>query len=54
VEVLERIDGAPLDYADAQARITAYLETQARQNAVHQYLHMLAERYRVEGITLPA
>ena len=54
VEVLERIDGEPLSFEDARARIAAYLETQARQNAVHQYLHILADRYRVEGIALDA
>ncbi|QIL20317.1 peptidylprolyl isomerase [Thermomonas sp. HDW16] len=54
VEVLERIDGEALEYDDARPRIAAYLETQTRQNAVHQYLHILAERYRVEGIELSA
>jgi len=52
VEVLERVDGDPLSYDDARERITAYLETQAQQNALHQYLHILAQRYGVEGIAL--
>lgn len=52
VEVLERVDGEPLSFEDARDRITAYLETQAQQNALHQYLHMLAQRYGVEGIAL--
>lgn len=51
VEVLERSDGEPLSFDEARARIAAYLETQARQNALHQYLHILAERHGVEGIT---
>ncbi|WP_374359059.1 peptidylprolyl isomerase [Thermomonas sp.] len=52
VEVLERVDGEPLSFEDARDRITAYLETQAQQNALHQYLHILAQRYGVEGIAL--
>ena len=52
VEVLERVDGEPLSFEDARERITAYLETQAQQNALHQYLHILAQRYGVEGIAL--
>ncbi|GAB3737916.1 peptidylprolyl isomerase [Silanimonas algicola] len=54
VEVLERVDGAALTFAEARDRIASYLETQARQNAVHQYLHILAEQYGVEGIALGA
>lgn len=54
VEVLERVDGAPLTFAEARDRIASYLETQARQNAVHQYLHILAGQYGVEGIALGA
>lgn len=54
VEVLERIDGAALSFDEARDRIASYLETQARQNAVHQYLHILAEQYGVEGIALGA
>jgi len=52
VEVLERVDGEPLSFEDARDRIAAYLETQAQQNALHQYLHILAQRYGVEGIAL--
>lgn len=52
VEVLERVDGAALTFAEARDRIASYLETQARQNAVHQYLHILAGQYGVEGIAL--
>ncbi len=54
VEVLERVDDEPLAFEDARSRVAAYLETQARQNALHQYLHILAERYGVEGIALSA
>ena len=52
VEVLERVDGEPLSFEDARERIAAYLETQAQQNALHQYLHILAQRHGVEGIAL--
>lgn len=52
VEVLERVDGEPLSFEDARARIAAYLETQTRHNALHQYLHILAQRHGVEGIAL--
>lgn len=54
VDVLERMVGNPLSFEDARARIAAYLDTQARQNALHQYLHILVERYGVEGIALAA
>jgi peptidyl-prolyl cis-trans isomerase C len=52
VQVLERVDGEPLSFDDARSRIAAYMETQAQQNALHQYLHILAHRYGVEGIAL--
>lgn len=52
IDTIER--GEPLDYAEAQPKIAAYLETQARQNAIHQYLQLLAERYPVRGVNLAA
>lgn len=42
--------GTPLDFEQAAPKIAAYLETQARQNAIHQYLGQLAERYGVRGL----
>ena len=54
VEVVGRVDGAPLEFEQVRSRIGSYLETQARQNAVHQYLHILAAQYGVEGITIGA
>lgn len=48
VDAIER--GAPLDFAQAAPRIAAYLEAQARQNALHQYLQILGERYPVVGL----
>lgn len=50
VEIQERADGEPLSFEEARTRIIAYLETQTRQNAAHQYLRILAESYGVEGI----
>ncbi len=41
--------GAPLSFEQAAPLISSYLETQARQNAIHDYLQGLRERYPVEG-----
>jgi len=48
--------GEPLGFEACRARIASYLETQAKQNALHQYLNILAERHGVEGLEalLPA
>lgn len=48
VDAIER--GELLDFQQALPKIAAYLETQARQNAIHQYLQILAERYGVRGL----
>jgi peptidyl-prolyl cis-trans isomerase C len=48
VDAIER--GEPLSFDEAQPRIAAYLEAQVRQNAIHQYLQLLAERYGVRGL----
>ena len=50
VQVDEIVRGAPLSFAEAEAKIAAYLETQARQNAIQQYLSLLSERYGVRGL----
>ncbi|MBX3689224.1 peptidylprolyl isomerase [Dokdonella sp.] len=42
--------GAALSFDEAEPKIAAYLETQARQNAIHQYLSLLADRYGVRGL----
>ncbi|MCC6171838.1 MAG: peptidyl-prolyl cis-trans isomerase [Gammaproteobacteria bacterium] len=52
VDAVER--GAMLSYEQAAPRVRAYLETQAQQTAVHDYLSRLAERYPVEGMEMPA
>lgn len=43
------VRGAPLSWPEALPRVAAYLETQARQNALQGYLEHLRERYPVEG-----
>jgi peptidyl-prolyl cis-trans isomerase C len=48
VDAIER--GELLSFDQALPKIAAYLETQARQNAIHQYLQILAERYGVRGL----
>lgn len=48
LDAIER--GQPLTYEQARPRIAAYLETQVRQNALNQYLHILAERHGVRGL----
>lgn len=50
VHVDEIVRGQPLDYEQAATRIASYLQTQARQNAVHQYLRQLHVRYAVRGL----
>ena len=50
VTVDEIVRGEPLTFAEAERKIAAYLETQARQNAIHQYLGILAEQYGVRGL----
>ena len=48
---LDKIErGEQLSYEEAAGKIAAYLETQVKQNAIHQYLQILQERYTVEGL----
>lgn len=50
VIVDEIVRGAALEFDAAAPKIAAYLETQVRQNAIHQYLQLLSERYPVSGL----
>jgi peptidyl-prolyl cis-trans isomerase C len=50
VWVDEIVRGAAMDFDEAAGRIAAYLETQVRQNAIHQFLQILRERYPVVGL----
>jgi peptidyl-prolyl cis-trans isomerase C len=42
--------GQLLAFEDCRDRIATYLEAQVRQNAIHQYLQILAERHAVRGL----
>jgi peptidyl-prolyl cis-trans isomerase C len=42
--------GESTSYEDAADKIAAYLETQVKQNALHQYLQQLQFRYGVSGL----
>lgn len=42
--------GAAMEFAEAAGKIAAYLEAQVKQNALHQYLEILRERYKVFGL----
>ena len=53
VQLDEIVRGELLTYPEAAGKIAAYLETQARQNAIHQYLQILQQRYPVEGLEGP-
>ena len=46
--------GEALEFAEAADRIAAYLDTQARQNSIQQYLQILAERHGVFGLDAEA
>jgi peptidyl-prolyl cis-trans isomerase C len=48
----EHRPGQPLSFAACRERIAAYLETQVKQNALHQYLNILAERHGVRGLEM--
>lgn len=47
------VRGAPLAFVHAQPRIAAYLETQARQHAIHEYLGKLRSRFGVARMMRP-
>jgi peptidyl-prolyl cis-trans isomerase C len=42
--------GQPLTFEQAEGKIAAYLETQAKQNAIRQYLEILSDRHGVRGL----
>lgn len=44
------VRGEPLDFDQAMPRIAAYLETQGRQHAIHEYLGRLAQRHQVQDL----
>ena len=54
IEIRERREGKPLDFADVRERVAAQLALQSRAKALHQYMGLLLGQARVEGITLKA
>ena len=50
VWVDEIVLGATVEFTEAAGKIAAYLEAQVKQNALHQYLQILQERYKVVGL----
>ncbi len=54
IEIRERREGKPLDFADVRERVAAQLALQSRAKALHQYMSLLLGQARVEGITLKA
>lgn len=50
VLVDEIVRGEAMGFDEASGKIAAYLEAQVKQNALHQYLQILRERYRVIGL----
>ncbi len=50
VRVDEIVRGVAMEFEEAAGRIAAYLEAQVKQNALHQYLQILQERYKVVGL----
>lgn len=50
VSVNEIARGTAMGFDEAAGKIAAYLETQVKQNALHQYLQILRERHPVTGL----
>lgn len=50
VWVDEVVRGAAMEFEQVARKIAAYLEAQVKQNALHQYLQILRERYPVIGL----
>ncbi|UXI70496.1 peptidylprolyl isomerase [Tahibacter amnicola] len=51
VVLLDSVErGEPASYEEVADKVAAYLETQARQNAINGYLQILFARYGVEGV----
>ncbi len=43
--------GEPMSFEDCSTKIASYLELQAKQNALQQYIQILSEHYSVIGLT---
>jgi peptidyl-prolyl cis-trans isomerase C len=54
VEVVRRIAGRPLPFAQVRARIAEYLSGRAEERALAQYVQVLAGRAKIDGVELDA
>ena len=52
VQVLRRVEGKLLPYETVKSEIAAFLDRQASQRAIHQYLHILVGQATIEGMVL--
>lgn len=52
VQVLRKVEGRALPFEQVEAGIAAYLNDQASQRAIHQYLHILVGQASIEGVEL--
>lgn len=52
VQVQRKVAGRLLPFEAVRAQIAAMLENQARQRALHQYLHILVGQAEIEGVDL--
>lgn len=52
VQVLRKVEGKLLPFDAVKSEIAAYLDRQASQRAIHQYLHILVGQADIEGVAL--
>ena len=52
VQVLRKVEGQLLPYETVKSEIAAFLDRQASQRAIHQYLHILVGQAVIEGMVL--
>jgi len=52
VQVLRKVEGKLLPFHAVKSEIAAYLDRQASQRAIHQYLHILVGQANIEGVAL--
>lgn len=52
VQVLRKVEGQLLPFDAVKSEIAAYLDRQASQRAIHQYLHILVGQANIEGMVL--
>jgi peptidyl-prolyl cis-trans isomerase C len=52
VQVLRKVAGTVLPFEAVKSEIAVFLDRQASQRAIHQYLHILVGQARIDGIEL--